>query len=63
MCVFLLLFFFVFFGGLGLFMLEWCYPVLPVLSGLRTYIDDPGGIALVYRNIIMYFCGFVPLSV
>ena len=36
-----------FFGGLGLFILERCHTVLPVLSGVRTYIDEPGCIAVV----------------
>ena len=25
------------------FALEWCQPVLPVLSGVRAYINEPGG--------------------
>ena len=48
--------------GLGLFqVLEWCQRVLPALSCVRTYIDEPGGIALVYRSIDMCFllvCAF-----
>ena len=50
-----------FLEGLGLFVLEWCHPVLPVLSAVRIYIDEPGGIVLVQGKINMYFCGFVPL--
>ena len=50
-----------FLEGLGLFVtvLEWCQPVLPVLSGVRTYINEPGGIALVYCIIVI--CIFVGL--
>ena len=36
-------------------MLKWCQPVLPVLSGARTYIDELGGIALVQRNKVIHF--------
>ena len=53
----------VFLEGLGLFVLEWCQPVLPVLSGVRTYIDEPGGHCFgvaQYKNV---FCGFLSLGI
>ena len=48
--------------GLGLFVLVWCQPVLPVLNGVRTYVNEPGGIALVQRNSNISFfwvCAFI----
>ena len=46
----------VFLKGVGLFVLEWCQPVFPVLRGVRTYIDEPGGHCfgvLQYKNVFL----------
>ena len=53
-----------FLEGLGPFVLKWCQTVLPVLSGVRIYINEPGGIDLVHSAIVIYIylSGFESLS-
>ena len=55
--------------ALGFFgaVFKWCHPILPVLSNVRTYDDEPGGIALVQRDnniyIYLWVCAFNCLKV